>query len=211
MVSSMNDCFQWGSMMWHALFYLYQIAVSCANGSIGNKYLFLCLISFTRCYIFPWILGTHKDIFQWIFGRQIFQWICWKQVLFPMSDISEHIKISSNGSLEEHKSSLFGWTFCTDWFACIYKCWTFKPDFYIQNNKHKHHHVTDCQVEFHLATFLPWKPNTPQQPTNNKKKPKQMHTTTTTRRHLLPKLYQPWSAHQPKSANRMATKMPNPL
>ncbi len=38
MVSSMNDCLKWGSMMWHALFYLYQIAVSCANGSVGNKY-----------------------------------------------------------------------------------------------------------------------------------------------------------------------------
>jgi hypothetical protein len=91
--------------MWHALFYLYQIAVSHANRSVGNKYLFLCLISFTRCYIFPWILGTHKDIFQWIFGRHIFQWICWKQVLIPMSDILEHIQISFNGSSEEHKSS----------------------------------------------------------------------------------------------------------
>jgi hypothetical protein len=108
MVSSMNDCLKRGSMMRHTLFYLYQIAVSCANGSVGNKYKFLCLISFTRCYIFPWILGKHKDIFQWIFGRQIFQLICWKQVLIPMSDISEHIKISSNGSLEEHKSSSFG-------------------------------------------------------------------------------------------------------
>ncbi len=82
-----------------------------------------------------------------------------------MSDILEHIKISSNGSLEEDKSSSFGWTFCTDRFACIYKCWTFIPDFYIQNNKHKRHHVTDCHVEFHLTTLLPRKPNTPQQPT----------------------------------------------
>ncbi len=37
-VSLMNDCLKWGSMMWHALFYLNQIAESSANGSVGNKY-----------------------------------------------------------------------------------------------------------------------------------------------------------------------------
>ncbi len=86
-----------------------------------------------------------------------------------MSNILGHIEISSNGPLEEHKSSSFGWTFCTDWFACVYEFWTFIPDFYIQNNKHKCHHVTDCHVEFHLTTFLPLKPNTPQQPTTTTK------------------------------------------
>jgi hypothetical protein len=38
MVSAMNDCLKWNSMMWHTLFYLYQMSVSCANGSVGNKY-----------------------------------------------------------------------------------------------------------------------------------------------------------------------------
>ncbi len=38
MISAMNDCLKWNSMMWHALFYLYQMSVSCANGSVGNKY-----------------------------------------------------------------------------------------------------------------------------------------------------------------------------
>ncbi len=137
-------------------------------------------MSFNKCYIFPWILGTHKDIFQWIFERQIFQWICWKQVLIPMSDTSEHIKISYNGSLEEHKLSSFGWTFCTDRFACIYKCWTFIPDFYIRNNKHKCHHITDFHVEFHLTTFLPQKPNTPQQPTTTTKDQTEVHSNNNT-------------------------------
>ncbi len=38
MVSAMNDCLKWNSMMWHALFYLYHLSVSCANRSFGNKY-----------------------------------------------------------------------------------------------------------------------------------------------------------------------------
>ncbi len=38
MASAMNDCLKWNSMMWHTLFYLYQMSVSCANGSVGNKY-----------------------------------------------------------------------------------------------------------------------------------------------------------------------------
>jgi hypothetical protein len=38
MVSAMNDCLKQNSMMWHTLFYLYQMSVSCANGSVGNKY-----------------------------------------------------------------------------------------------------------------------------------------------------------------------------
>ncbi len=154
--------------MWHAFF----ICIKCQWVmwmDLLEKVLIPCLISFTRCYIFPWILKIHKDIFQWIFGRQIFQWISWKQVSIPMCDISEHIKISSNVSLEEHKFSSFGWTFCTVWFACIYECWTFIPDFYIWNNKHKCHHITDYHVEFHLTTFLPQKPNTPQQPTTTTK------------------------------------------
>ncbi len=95
-------------------------------------------------------------------------------------DILEHIKISSNGSSEEHKSSSFGWTFCTVWFACIYECWTFIPDFYTRNNKHKRHHVADCHVEFHLTTFLPRKPNTPQQPTITTKNQKNAHSNNNT-------------------------------